>query len=206
MHKDCQQSAQPVHEQKGANMFASRRCFLLITLAMVLAAVTMLGVCAEGLQAEIIPIGPLPNSVNFEYSLESDKSLYQLGETVHATHTITNPFDVPVGLDLNCSPGFNLLVKQGDIEVYAAHNAFLAVMQTLMFQAGETLELDYTWDVMDNYGNPVLPGEYELVGVVHDVGIGTYASSTIITIVPEPGTLGLLLLGGLGLLRRRRHR
>ena len=163
-----------------------------------LVTVLLCGLLASELEADIIP-GSLPDGSNFEYSLETDKIIYQLGETVYVTHTITNPFDVPVDVGFVQEPGFDLWVMQGDSTIYVEYPFALLVTWTRTFEPGEILEFDYTWDMTDRYGNAVLPGEYELIGVVHGGGKNI---STNITIIPEPATMVCFTLGGLWLLRR----
>ena len=169
-----------------------------------LATVLLCGLLTSDLAADPTP---LPNGNDLEYSLETDKTIYQLDETVYATHTITNPLDVPVDVEFTQEPGFNLWVMQGDTEIWAAYRAFAQVIWTRTFAPGEILKFDYTWDMTDNDGDVILPGEYELVGVIYGAGRNV---STNITIVPEPAMVGLMGMAGMYLAffqnRRRRLR
>ena len=161
-----------------------------------LVTVLLCGVLTSNLTADIYP-------TILESSVETDKTIYQLGETVYATHTITNPQDYSVNATFRQSPGFNLLVMQGDTDIWAVYRAFAAVIWTQTFEPGEILELNYTWDMTDNEGDTVLPDEYEIMGVTYGIGQNV---STNITIVPEPATLILLVFGGLGILCSNRRK
>jgi surface-anchored protein len=59
------------------------------------------------------------------------------------------------------------------------------------------------------YWGFTLPGTYELeveVSGTHATdGLQTSTQTLVITVVPEPATAGLLMLGGVGLLARRRR-
>ena len=146
---------------------------------------------------------PVPNGNDLEYYLLADRTTYQLGETVFVTHTITNPLDVPVDVEFRQQPGFNLWVMQGDSTIYIEYPFGLQVIWTRTFAPNEILEFDYTWDMTDNDGNTVLPGEYDLVGVIHGHGRNV---STNITIVPEPATVMLFALGAIIMHRRDSRR
>lgn len=180
---------------KRIDMLVSRRVSILLLLVTVL----LCGLLTSNLGAEITP---LPNNMGLEYSLETDKTIYQLGETVYAIHTITNPHDFPVDVEFRQAPGFDLWVMQGDSTIWA-REAFAAVIWTRTFAPGEVFECEYTWDMTDFDGNVVLPGEYEL--------FGAYAcgyDSTCIIIVPEPATVTLMGMAGmyLALFQNRRRR
>ena len=140
----------------------------------------------------------------FEYALETDKAIYQLGETVYATHTITNTLDVSVDLEFRKAPGFDLWVLDYGETTWQAYTLFLTVVWTRTFEPGEILEFDYTWDMTDNDGNPVLPGEYDMVGV--NYGDDNHVITNI-TIVPEPATVILMGLAGIygAFFLNRRH-
>ncbi len=140
--------------------------------------------------------------MDLQYVIETDKSIYNLGEEVHALHRITNPFDVSVDISLFQSPGFDLWVVQDEEKIWSYQQWFFPVIWSKTIDPGETLEYNYTWDMMDYDDNPVAPGEYEVVGVVYGGGPSV---STPITIIPEPGTL-LLMLMGFGAVAGRKRR
>ncbi len=172
---------------KGIAMLVPRRVSTLLPLVPVL----LCGLLTSDLAAEITP---LPTGDDLEYSLETDKTIYQLGETVYATHTITNPLDVPVDVEFAQESGFDLWVLKNGERIWQQYTAFKCVIWTRTFAPGEILEFDYTWDMTDNDGNAVLPGEYELVGVIYGHGRNV---STNITIVPEPAMVTLMGTAGM---------
>lgn len=160
---------------------------------------------ADELQADYTPD---PNTYDLEYSLVTEKAVYSLGETVHATYTMTNTLDEYVGIPYGRMPWFNMWIMRGDSRIYTATQTFLQPYGTWWLEPGEVLEWDYTWDMIGDNGRPAGQGEYELMGVI-DGRLGeTITATTNITVThaPEPGTLGLMALGALGLLGRRRKR
>ena len=94
-----------------------------------------------------------------------------------------------------------VLDARGDL-VWSRYQFFFFDMPILVLPPSESVQHDYTWDLTDYAGNAVAPGEYELVGVIY----GDRSVSTRITLVPEPGTLVLLLPAIVTLVRRRHLR
>jgi len=83
----------------------------------------------------------------------------------------------------------------------------------LLLGAGESWEETASWDLRDGYHNqPVEPGQYELVFSVafpleyESIEMNWSEMSKQITVVPEPGTLSLLLTAGVIYFRTRRSR
>ena len=146
-------------------------------------------------QGDIIWLGPL---YDLEYVLQTDKPVYQLGEDVHVIQRLTNRASGDFTMEFMQEPGFDLwILEDGNTIWSAAKGRFKMVVWYLTLGPGESVERQYTWDMTDDEGNPVGPGQYDLVGVPQ-----RSEARTQITIIPEPGTIALMLLG-LGLLGRR---
>jgi len=144
-------------------------------------------------------------------SVETDKTVYELGETASITHTIFNPSEEAVYIFLHTSPGFDILVydNPGDLtggELYLTRDPICNIIkgQRQMFRQfwllpGEFVEDQASWDLVDNDEQPLVVGEY---GIVESFG----HASTRITIIPEPSALlGFAIAAGIFCSRRRRR-
>jgi len=153
------------------------------------------------------PPGPLPELV---YRIETDKPVYQLGEEVHITHRAMNLGDADVTIRFTCEPGFRFDVVTAGERVEPWLWVLSARVWSLTLSPGESYESEWTWDMADSDGNPVLPGTYDILGLSHGTPVMPVGASspddpvTSITIVPEPAMVGLLSLGFGILLRRRK--
>ncbi len=168
--------------------------------SLVLAGGVLLTLGLIGSRAKAEMIVP-PGYSDLVYTIETDKIIYSLGEEVHVYHSVTNPLDVSYTFQFTQGPGFFLRVKQDGNTVWE-HQTFLLMPWDLTLLPDETVEQEYIWYMLDASGNLVDPGEYELVSTT---GGSFEDSSTTITIIPEPTTLVLLLVGlGFTSLRKRR--
>ena len=113
---------------------------------------------------------------------------------------MVNPSPWKFTLALNMTPGFDLWVLEDGVTIWSQHTCFFMYGSSVIVEPGETLQYDYVWDMRDYEGNLVGPGEYEVRSVIYGGGENV---STGITIVPEPVTLGILLLTS-GLLLRKK--
>jgi hypothetical protein len=166
------------------------------------AAWAALGITAGRAAADATP-GPFPG-LAYLSELETDKGVYQLGEEVQAVHRFTNQADADYRLQKNTTPVFDLWVldDQGK-KIWSQYMVILpGNAGWLTVVPGESVVHEYTWDMTDYQGNLVAPGTYELVGVMY----GGFDARRAITVVPEPATMGLVLLGVLFVTFRRRTR
>jgi hypothetical protein len=183
-------------------MNLSRRCFVAVACVVVLESASP---CAR---ADAIPIDPggsagilpTPRPV---YSIETDRDTYQLGQVVHAVHRVANDGDADFTMEILQTPGFDLHVLAEDGgKVWSAHRAFALNVWYLTLGPGESVERNYAWDMIDEFGAPVAPGEYQIVGVIYGTG-GSVATS--ITIMPEPASLLVGISGFFFVLGRGRR-
>ena len=145
-------------------------------------------------------------------SVETDKVVYEVGEWATVTHTILNPSDEAVSLSFGWTPGYDIWAydNPGDLsvgELYLTREPVRDINQgaywaswTLDLSPGESYQTDYAWNLTDDDGDELVPGEYVIVE-------SALFADTRITIVPEPGTLAGLLIGaGIACLKRGRRR
>ncbi len=168
--------------------------------------VVMGGLIVLGIFAGAARGAPITAS-DLEYSLETDKDVYLLGETVNITHRMTNPFQEDVELNLYSTPGHILWVTslpQEPIMHYwaIAHGGIQPPEPcTILVEAGQTTEWNYSWSQTDSQGVQILHGDYRIQHLFY--GDGSATTKTI-SIIPEPASMLLLLAGGCVLLRRMR--
>jgi len=150
------------------------------------------------LRADLLPH---PNGHDLEYVVETDSTIYSLGQTVDIVHRVTNIFDVDVSIQLNNEPGFDVWAMMNDDQIWSYYSAFAPNVWSLTLEPGEVLEYHYEWDMTDHEGGLVQSGQYAIWGIVYGDGLNV---STPITVVPEPATLFLLCGGMIGMLAKRR--
>jgi hypothetical protein len=174
-----------------------------------------------GLVSLILGIAPfamaVPNSNSIvedgiEYYVQTDKSVYNLGENVEMLFRVTNLTDEDVQIGCSRTGEFNLLMEKNDESVWALAHWFLWYSPGVELSAGGSKNIPYIWDMIDDNDNLVAPGIYDVIGVMYNEpwnydNHGSYTPTTVavpITIVPEPGSLALLLGGMVYLTRKRK--
>jgi hypothetical protein len=150
-----------------------------------------------------------------EYYIQTDKSVYKLGENVEMMFRVTNLRDETVLIGCSQSPEFNLLVKRDEEILWLSNNCFLAYSPGVVFSAGEfkILPANNIWDMTDYNGRRIEPGIYSVIGIMYNQPWNYYNHKNYIptevevsiTTIPEPATLVLLGLGSVMLLRKRSH-
>ncbi len=145
-----------------------------------------------------------------EYTIQTDKAVYNLGEDVEMLFKITNISDEEVLIYCSQDPELNLQVESGGVPIWMKIQSWYLFSPGIELLAGESVEITHTWDMKDDYENLVGQGIYDVVGVMYnapwnDFNKGEPIPTEVklpITIIPEPSTLFLLVLGGL-LLRKK---
>jgi hypothetical protein len=140
---------------------------------------------------------------DIEYYIQTDKSIYNLGENVEMLFRVTNLTDEEVHISCNRSGVFNLLVEKNNESVWAAAHWFTWDTPTVILSAGESKGVSHIWDMIDDNGNLVDPGIYDVVGVMYN---GYTEVAVPITVIPEPASLLLLGAGFFGLILKRRQK
>ena len=170
----------------------------------------------EGVGPEYSALGNSHAAVldGIEYYIETDKSVYQLGEDVEMVFRVTNLRDQDVSMTCASSPYFNQMVLQNSQTIWLRFIGYLTILTDVDLAPNEFIENSYSWNMIDRNNILIGPGEYDVVGIMYN-GPWNYLENrdftdteigVAITIVPEPGTLFLLLPGIVVLARKKRSK
>ena len=153
---------------------------------------------------------------DIEYYIQTNKSVYNLGENVEMLYRVTNISENPVdiGMVINCAWAWSHFVITDDDnnEIWQyLHGPPPCGWIMLHLEPDEFREYQKTWDMMNDNGTyqhdddfPVGPGSYNIMAELElDGGYERVPVSVSIEIIPEPATVLLLGFGGL-LLRKCR--
>ena len=185
--------------------------------SLVYAALIGLALATGAREAKATTVTIDSNSIlqdSIEYYIQTDKSVYDLGEYVETLYRVTNWGTEDVTIPCSQSPEFNLLVQKDGEAIWARFHWFAAYSPGVDLLAGESIEMPYNWDMKDDNTNLVEPGTYNVVGVMYNqpwnyYNGGNYTVTEVavpITIVPEPGSLALLGVGFASLLAYSKKR
>jgi hypothetical protein len=173
----------------------------------VIMVVSVFGI-SESLRAAI------SNSViedDIEYYIEVDKSVYNLGEDVEFLYRITNLSDEERRF-IGSFPLFDVLAEEKDgedfNEIWNLTWGQAGPMGPMVYGLGshESIEINALWPQINLHGSveiedhtQVLAGSYRLSGICYPTDVSIPVD---IDIVPEPGSLSLLLAGSIALLKK----
>ena len=137
-----------------------------------------------------------------EVSILTDKLTYSLGEDIGISVTAFNPNDYELSIDA--------------LSYYKIDDGHWLPLYAMVVWPPIPLPpmSNYTWNFEHLHGPPMDPVLYPLLEVGEHLVVGqaavlneTYIQSEPVqfSVVPEPGTIILMGLGGLGLVRRRKN-
>ena len=141
---------------------------------------------------------------NIEYYIQVDKSVYDLGEDVEFLYRVTNLGDEEWRIS-GFSPIFDVVADEKDgedlNEIWHWSWDKIYPMGSTVFTLGsqESIELNEIWPQINLNGSveiedhtQVLAGEYRISGICYPTDISIPID---ITIVPEPGSVTLFIIG-----------
>lgn len=104
-----------------------------------------------------------------EYYIQTDKSVYKLGEQVQMLYRVTNLRDEDVTFSFPHFPVWNFWVEKDGEYIYRAVNGWFEEVTEFTLSPGETKQCPYPdgpsiWNMRDREGNLVTPGEYHIIG------------------------------------------
>jgi hypothetical protein len=147
---------------------------------------------------------------DIEYYIQTDKSVYNLGEDVEMLYRVTNLGVEDMTFSPLPLPEWNFWVERDGDHIWRAVNAWYGKITEFTLRSGESREFPalshpYVWDMQDDEGNLVTVGDYSVIGGLYD-GSGYYDYTKVnvhIEIVPEPASFLLFALAGLFLKKRK---
>jgi hypothetical protein len=99
-----------------------------------------------------------------EYYMATDTTHYVDTGRVWMRYKITNLRNDPITFTFYTSQRYDFLVNNGEIWLWSYGRIFNPVIWDLTLQPGESTEAIETWNIRDNQGNPVPPGNYTCTG------------------------------------------
>lgn len=152
--------------------------------------------------------------LGIEYYMQTDKSIYDLGENVEMLFRVINLRHEDVQIGCSQTPEFDLWVQRDEETVWRKYGGGYTFSPGVKLLPGEYEELTHSWGMNDQDGVLVEPGLYTVVGLMYNQpwNYAHYGEPIIskvgvpITIVPEPGSLGFFVgvLSFLGYYNRKR--
>ena len=150
---------------------------------------------------------------NIEYYMQTDKAVYDLGENIQMLYRVTNLTDETWSVTAFI-PVMVIIVEEREgesfNEIWPCEQYPLALVPFHLEPNGYA-DISVIWPQIDTMGTweieddtQVSPGIYRISGSFHSRSAVDSTVAVDITIVPEPATILLLVLGGVGLLRKRR--
>jgi hypothetical protein len=149
---------------------------------------------------------------DIKYYIQTDKSIYNLGENVEMTYKVTNLRDESVTFNFNIDPVFQFSVNKDDEIIWNVPTVFLQHGAQFTLLPGETREFPdlvefpppLIWDMRNNENELVGLGTYDVIGRLNSFEYDSKVSVPI-NIIPEPSTIILLSFGLLPILRKKRN-
>lgn len=139
-----------------------------------------------------------------EYYVQTDKSVYLLGEDVEILYRITNLGQESITYTVSWSPIWNFWSETGGQHIWTGMYSKLGMVTSLTLEPSESVEFPeynppFTWDLCDDTGDLVQPGEYDVIGGIdHSENYYDYTKVSVqIEVIPEPATLSLFGGGAL---------
>ncbi len=141
---------------------------------------------------------PDSNSIvidDIEFYVETDKSIYYLGENVEMLYRLTKLGFPPATIPCNRSPELNLVVRKDGETIWMMNRFWYWYSPGLELLPWIPCEIPADWDMNDLNDVPVGPGTYDVLGVIYS-GIGLPDVGVQITILSEPRTITVGLGAG----------
>jgi hypothetical protein len=141
---------------------------------------------------------------NIEFYVQTDKSVYNFGETVQMLYMVTNLSSQNVTYIFGQSPVWNFWVQKDGVQIWQGWWSGLPTVTGLTLAPGDTKEFPtlaenppFKWNLKDSSGISVGAGNYTVLGGLYrpDHSYDYTKVSVPIEIIPEPTTFLLLTIG-----------
>ena len=147
-----------------------------------------------------------------EYYIQTDKFVYDLGENVEMLYRVTNLRDEEVTVHFLDQVQYYFTVKDNGNLIWDAPKVGLPALSSFVLPPSGYIEYTETWDMLDNQGVLITPGNYEVTGSLHPVLLfqedeDKYVPVSVsIGVIPEPATMVLLGVGMIGIILNKKER
>jgi len=147
-----------------------------------------------------------------EYYIQTDKAVYNLGESVEMLYRVTNLGEEDVTIHFDDQVQHYFTVKQDEYLIWDAPKMGQPALSIVVLPPGGDKEYTETWDMLGNQGVLIMPGNYEVTGSFHPVLLSQVDKdkyvpvSVSIEIIPEPSTFVLLGAGLMAMLTYRKRK
>ena len=123
---------------------------------------------------------------SIEYYVQTDKSVYKLGENVEMLYRVTNLKNEDVTFRFPHSPQYNFWIEKDGEVIWRAINGWWTVITEFTLSPNNSKEFNYIWDMKDNENILVNVGKYSVIGGLY-AGSGNYVHTKVsvpIEIIP----------------------
>ena len=152
-HRDCQRRTQQ------RNVFM--RTFIILLFPLLILGCENL---ADENTDEIITPNPLTTEFLIKDKFGQEVTTFTVGEEITFEIVVQNTTIEDVTYQLT-EPGHDIMINQGQAQIWSKFYgfAFPQVITDSIINASDTLILSATWTGLDNNGDPVDPGDYNIV-------------------------------------------
>ncbi|UCE99960.1 MAG: PEP-CTERM sorting domain-containing protein [Planctomycetota bacterium] len=147
---------------------------------------------------------------NIEYVMQTDKSVYNLGENVQMLYGVINRGNDSVTFHFDYVVQYYFTAESNGKLIWDEPKANFPALTSFTLLPGYFKQYTETWNMRNNQGEFITVGSYEITGSLGPFSLdiedqNRYVPVSVqIQVVPEPATICLFGLGSLILLRKRR--
>ena len=160
----------------------NRRQFLKKSLNGIIAgSIPLIYNCSK--ESPVSYMGPISG---LKYHMQTDKSVYKLGEKVQMLYRVTNLRDESVKFVISHTPEWNFWIEKDGELIWSAVKSWSDLITIIILAPDDSDEYSYVWDMKDNNNILVNVGKYNAIGGFYD-GRGNYDHTKVsvpIEIIP----------------------
>ncbi len=112
---------------------------------------------------------------DIEYYMATDEECYAPGDSVHMIYRITNYSNSAIIFQFNSAQRYDFIVNQEEniIWYWSCMMGFVEWVWFLTLNPGNSTEANHYWGIVDNWGNQISSGIYEVTGLYTYVNYNT---------------------------------